>query len=111
MSGPTWLPPRTLGSPERPAAQMSHAGSAYYRPPKKGPSDQRPKYSVYDQNGATGGHSVPMRYMATGPSGENIFKVSHKLLSMACFVQLCHVCIQSEEMKAQHIHCKSYYLE
>ncbi|KAI4900435.1 hypothetical protein NFI96_033087, partial [Prochilodus magdalenae] len=69
MSGPTWLPPRTLGSPERPAAQMSHAGPAYYRPPKKGPSDQRPRYGVYDQNGAAIGHGVPTRYMATGPSG------------------------------------------
>ncbi|XP_026887140.2 thyroid receptor-interacting protein 6 isoform X1 [Electrophorus electricus] len=69
MSGPTWLPPRTLGSPERPAAQMSHTGAAFYRPPKKGPPDQRPKYGVYDQNGATGGNSVPARYIATAPPG------------------------------------------
>ncbi|XP_066537228.1 thyroid receptor-interacting protein 6 isoform X2 [Hoplias malabaricus] len=71
MSGPTWLPPRTLGSPERPAVQMSHAGPAYYRPPKKSPSDQRPKYGVYDQNGVAAGHNAP-RYLATGPSGVNM---------------------------------------
>lgn len=72
MSGPTWLPLRTLSSPERPAAQMSHSGPAFYRPPKKGPPDQRAKYGVYDQNGAAGGNGVPSRYIATGPSGEKV---------------------------------------
>lgn len=70
MSSPTWLPPRTLSNPERPAAQMSHSGPTFYRPPKKGPPDQRAKYSVYDQNGAAGGNGVPSRYITTGPSGE-----------------------------------------
>ncbi|XP_070785944.1 thyroid receptor-interacting protein 6 [Enoplosus armatus] len=73
MSGPTWLPPRTLDSPERVAPQMSHsAGSAIYRAPnKKGMSDFRPKYGPYDQNGGGGGGGGGManRYMATGPTG------------------------------------------
>lgn len=69
MSGPSWLPPRTLGSLERSIAPMSHTGPAIYRPPKKGLPDQRPKYSMYDQNGGTGGNSMPVRYMAIGPSG------------------------------------------
>ncbi|KAF4089110.1 hypothetical protein AMELA_G00062570 [Ameiurus melas] len=69
VSSPTWQPPRTLSSPERPAAQMSHSGPAFYRPPKKGPPDQRAKYGVYDQNGAAGGNGVPSRYIATGQSG------------------------------------------
>ncbi|XP_068611707.1 thyroid receptor-interacting protein 6 [Brachionichthys hirsutus] len=66
MSGPTWLPPRTLGSPDR--AQMAHpAGSAIYRAPnKQGGSDFRPKYGPYDQNGGGGG--VANRYMAAGPT-------------------------------------------
>lgn len=69
MSGPTWLPPRTQDSPERPIPQMSHtAGSAVYRAPnKKGTSDFRPKYGLYDQNGGGGG--IANRYMATGPTG------------------------------------------
>ncbi|XP_061524647.1 thyroid receptor-interacting protein 6 isoform X4 [Phycodurus eques] len=69
MSGPTWLPPRTLDSPERAVPQMSHpAGSAIYRAPsKKGAPDFRPKYSPYDQNG--GGAGMATRYMATGPTG------------------------------------------
>ncbi|XP_059210800.1 thyroid receptor-interacting protein 6 isoform X2 [Centropristis striata] len=69
MSGPTWLPPRTLDSPERAVPQMSHsAGSAIYRAPnKKGTSDFRPKYGAYDQNGGGGG--MANRYMATGPTG------------------------------------------
>uniref|UniRef100_A0A8C1WJS7 Thyroid hormone receptor interactor 6 n=1 Tax=Cyprinus carpio TaxID=7962 RepID=A0A8C1WJS7_CYPCA len=72
MSGPNWLPPRTLGSPDRATTPMSHSGNsgpALYRPPKKGLPDQRPKYSMYDQNGGTGGNGMPVRYMATGPSG------------------------------------------
>ncbi|XP_028992438.1 thyroid receptor-interacting protein 6 isoform X3 [Betta splendens] len=66
MSGPTWLPPRTLDSPERAVPQMSHsAGSAIYRAPnKKGASEFRPKYSPFDQNGGAGG--MTNRYMATG---------------------------------------------
>ncbi|KAG7495519.1 hypothetical protein JOB18_000876 [Solea senegalensis] len=70
MSGPTWLPPRTLDSPERAVPQMSHStGSAIYRAPnKKGVSDFRPKYGAYDQNGGGGGE-VANRYMATGPTG------------------------------------------
>lgn len=70
MSSPTWPTPRTLSSPETPAAQMSHSGPAFYRPPKKGPPDHRAKYGVYDQNGAAGGNGVPSRYIPTGPSGE-----------------------------------------
>lgn len=76
MSGPTWLPPRTLESPERAVPQMSHsAGSAIYRAPnKKGTSDFRPKYGPYDQNGGGGGGGggggmIANRYMATGPTG------------------------------------------
>ncbi|XP_051510135.1 thyroid receptor-interacting protein 6-like [Myxocyprinus asiaticus] len=72
MSGPTWLPPRTLGSPDRATAAMSHTGPALYRPPKKVLPDQRSKYSMYDQNGGPGGNSMPVRYMATGPSGGNM---------------------------------------
>ncbi|XP_023276601.1 thyroid receptor-interacting protein 6-like isoform X3 [Seriola lalandi dorsalis] len=70
MSGPTWLPPRTLDSPERAVPQMSHsAGSAIYRAPnKKGVSDFRPKYGSYDQNGGGGGGEMANRYMATGPT-------------------------------------------
>ncbi|XP_033839245.1 thyroid receptor-interacting protein 6 isoform X2 [Periophthalmus magnuspinnatus] len=70
MSGPTWLPPRTVDNPDRAAPQMSHsAASAMYRsaPSKKGATDYRPKYNPYDQNG--GGSGVPTRYMATGPAG------------------------------------------
>ena len=77
MSGPTWLPPRTLDSSERPVPQMSHsAGSAIYRAPnKKGTSDFRPKYGHYDQNGGGGsggggGGVAANRYMATGPTGK-----------------------------------------
>lgn len=68
MSGPTWLPPRTLDSPERAVPQMSHsAGSAIYRAPnKKGMSDFRPKYGPYDQNG--GGGVMANRYTAGGPT-------------------------------------------
>ncbi|KAF7706502.1 hypothetical protein HF521_019756 [Silurus meridionalis] len=69
MSSSSWVPSRTLSSPEISAAQMSHSGPAFYRPPKKGPPDQRAKYGGYDQNGPAGGNSVPSRYMATGPSG------------------------------------------
>lgn len=47
---------------------MSHTGPAIYRPLKKG--DQRPKYSMYDQTGGSGGNSMPVRYMAGGPSGK-----------------------------------------
>ncbi|XP_072232433.1 thyroid receptor-interacting protein 6 isoform X1 [Leuresthes tenuis] len=68
MSGPTWLPPRTVDSPERAVPQMSHsAGAPIYRAPnKKGASDFRPKYGHYDQNGGAG---MANRYMATGPTG------------------------------------------
>ncbi|XP_029975554.1 thyroid receptor-interacting protein 6 isoform X2 [Salarias fasciatus] len=74
MSGPTWLPPRTLDSPERAVPQMSHsAGAPIYRAPnKKGMSDFRPKYGPYDQNGGGGGGggmAAANRYMATGPTG------------------------------------------
>ncbi|XP_077399672.1 thyroid receptor-interacting protein 6 isoform X2 [Vanacampus margaritifer] len=74
MSGPTWLPPRTLDSPERAVPQMSHsASSAVYRAPnKKGAPDFRPKYNPYDQNGGGGGGGgggIATRYMATGPTG------------------------------------------
>lgn len=72
MSGPTWLPPRTVDSPERAVPQMSHsAGSAIYRAPnKKGMSDFRTKYGPYDQNGGGGG-GMGNRYMSTGPTGKN----------------------------------------
>ncbi|XP_018589168.2 thyroid receptor-interacting protein 6 isoform X2 [Scleropages formosus] len=63
MSGPTWLPPRTLGSPERVTAQMCPSGPAFYRPPAKG----NHKYGGFDQNGATGG-TAP-RYTAAGATG------------------------------------------
>lgn len=86
MSSPTWLPPRTLSSPERLTAQMAHSGPSFYRPPKKGPSDQRAKYGVYDQNGAAGGNGVPSRYIATGPSGEKYF---YKVLAV-CTHQVVH---------------------
>ncbi|XP_014828774.1 PREDICTED: thyroid receptor-interacting protein 6 isoform X2 [Poecilia mexicana] len=68
MSGPTWLPPRTLDSPERSVPQMSHsAGPPIYQTVnKKGVADFRPKYTPYDQNGGAG---MPSRYMATGPTG------------------------------------------
>lgn len=69
MSGPTWLPPRTLGSPERAAPSMSHGGQSFYRAQKKVLADPRPKYGAYEQNGGTGGG--PTRYIATGPTGEN----------------------------------------
>ncbi|XP_051561209.1 thyroid receptor-interacting protein 6-like isoform X2 [Myxocyprinus asiaticus] len=51
---------------------MSYTGAAFYRPPKKVLPDQRPKYSMYDQNGGQGGNGMPVRYMATGPSGGNM---------------------------------------
>ncbi|XP_049609315.1 thyroid receptor-interacting protein 6 [Syngnathus scovelli] len=68
MSGPTWLPPRTLDSPERAVPQMAHsAGSPVYRAPnKKAAPDFRPKYNPYDHNGGGG---TATRYMATGPTG------------------------------------------
>ncbi|XP_017294463.1 thyroid receptor-interacting protein 6 isoform X3 [Kryptolebias marmoratus] len=68
MSGPTWLPPRTLDSPEQAVPQMSHsAGAAIYQAPnKKGAPDFRPKYGPYDQNGGGG---MSNRYMAAGPTG------------------------------------------
>jgi len=76
MSGPTWLPPRTVDSPERAVPQMSHsAGAPIYRAPnKKGTSDFRPKYGPYDQNGGAG---MANRYMATGPTGKKA--ASYKL--------------------------------
>ncbi|XP_035524207.1 lipoma-preferred partner homolog [Morone saxatilis] len=79
MSGPTWLPPRTLDSPERAVPQMSHsAGSAIYRAPnKKGMPDFRPKYGPYDQNGGGGGGGMANRYMATGPTGGPIHHSSN----------------------------------
>ncbi|MED6286086.1 hypothetical protein CHARACLAT_002281 [Characodon lateralis] len=68
MSGPTWLPPRTLDSPERSVPQMSHsAGPPIYQTVnKKGVSDFRPKYAPYDQNGGGG---MTNRYMGTGSTG------------------------------------------
>ncbi|XP_076145112.1 thyroid receptor-interacting protein 6 [Alosa pseudoharengus] len=70
MSGPTWLPPRTLGSPERATPPMSHAGQSFYRAQMKVLADQRPKYGAYEQNGVTGGGGGgPTRYIATGPTG------------------------------------------
>ncbi|XP_023829273.1 thyroid receptor-interacting protein 6-like isoform X4 [Salvelinus sp. IW2-2015] len=68
MSGPTWPPPKTLGSPERPVPQMSDSGPAVYRqPPKKVSLDTRPKYVVHDQNRrGGGGGGMATRYMATG---------------------------------------------
>ncbi|XP_056156317.1 thyroid receptor-interacting protein 6 isoform X1 [Lampris incognitus] len=70
MSGPTWLPPRTVESPERASPQMSHTGGAaiYRAPNKKGTPDPRPKYGLYDQNGGGGG-GMATRYTATGPPG------------------------------------------
>lgn len=72
MSGPTWLPPRTLDSPERARPQMSHsAGSAAFRASNKmigAMSDFRPKYGSYDPNGGGGGGGG--RYMAAGSTGE-----------------------------------------
>uniref|UniRef100_A0A4W5MWE8 Uncharacterized protein n=1 Tax=Hucho hucho TaxID=62062 RepID=A0A4W5MWE8_9TELE len=66
MSDPTWLPPKTLGSPERPVPQMSDSGPAVYRqPPKMVSFDTRPKYVVYDQNRGGG---MATRYMATRPT-------------------------------------------
>nr|XP_046184371.1 lipoma-preferred partner homolog [Oncorhynchus gorbuscha] len=66
MSGPTWPPPKTLGSPERPVPQMSDSGPAVYRqPPKKVSSDTRPKYVVHDQNRGGG---MATRYLASGPT-------------------------------------------
>ncbi|XP_056299445.1 thyroid receptor-interacting protein 6 [Pseudoliparis swirei] len=86
MSGPTWLPPRSLDSPEQAAAppQMSNnAGSAIYRAPnKKGTADSRPKYGPSDQNGGVGagggggGGGMANRYMATGPTGGPIHQPS-----------------------------------
>lgn len=70
MSGPTWLPQKTLGIPERAVATMSNSVPAFYRPVKKNPSDQKPRFGVYDQNRSAGGSNVPTRYMATGPSGK-----------------------------------------
>ncbi|XP_052315508.1 thyroid receptor-interacting protein 6-like isoform X14 [Oncorhynchus keta] len=64
MSGPTWPPPKTLGSPERPVPQMSDSGPAVYRqPPKKVSSDARPKYVIHDKN--RGGGGMATRYLAT----------------------------------------------
>uniref|UniRef100_A0A1A8HA85 Thyroid hormone receptor interactor 6 n=1 Tax=Nothobranchius korthausae TaxID=1143690 RepID=A0A1A8HA85_9TELE len=68
MSGPTWLPPRTLDSPERAVPPMSHpaAGAAMYQAPnKKGTPDFRPKYP-YDQNGGGG---MSSRYVSAGSTG------------------------------------------
>ncbi|KAG7251888.1 hypothetical protein CRUP_024298, partial [Coryphaenoides rupestris] len=63
MSGPTWLPPRTLdaAATEQTGPPMSHVtvgGDIYRLPNKKGPSSghpARPKYSLYEQNGDGGG--------------------------------------------------------
>ncbi|XP_052315517.1 thyroid receptor-interacting protein 6-like isoform X22 [Oncorhynchus keta] len=64
MSGPTWPPLKTLGSPERPVPQMSDSGPAVYRqPPKKVSLDTRSKYVVHDQN--RGGGGMATRYLAT----------------------------------------------
>ncbi|XP_061815289.1 thyroid receptor-interacting protein 6 isoform X2 [Nerophis lumbriciformis] len=81
MSGPTWLPPRTLDSPDQAVSPMSHsAGSAIYRAPiKKGAPDFRPKYSAIDQNG---GGVMATRYMATGPTGKTL---EYELLDCYCY--------------------------
>ncbi|KAJ8254772.1 hypothetical protein GJAV_G00197190 [Gymnothorax javanicus] len=71
MSGPTWLPPKTLGSPERPEPQISPSGPAFYRPPMKAAVETRPKYGSYPQNGA-GANVMAPRYMATGPTGGGV---------------------------------------
>ncbi|XP_069042748.1 thyroid receptor-interacting protein 6 isoform X1 [Lepisosteus oculatus] len=68
MSGPTWLPPRTLASPERPIASVSSASPAFYRPPKKVAAETNSKYGHFDQNSG-GGVGMATRYMATGPTG------------------------------------------
>lgn len=93
MSGPTWLPPRTVDSPERAIPQMSHsAASAIYRAPnKKGAPDFRPKYSPYDQNGGGG---VATRYMATGPTGKTklhqFILYIQSYLGFFCEMWYCH---------------------
>uniref|UniRef100_W5N6W6 LIM zinc-binding domain-containing protein n=1 Tax=Lepisosteus oculatus TaxID=7918 RepID=W5N6W6_LEPOC len=69
MSGPTWLPPRTLASPERPIASVSSASPAFYRPPKKVAAETNSKYGHFDQNSG-GGVGMATRYMATGPTGK-----------------------------------------
>eukprot|EP00066_Takifugu_rubripes_P015718 XP_011604984.1 PREDICTED: thyroid receptor-interacting protein 6 isoform X1 [Takifugu rubripes] len=85
MSGPTWLPPRTLDSPERAGPQMSQpAGSAVYRAPNKmmgGMSDFRPKYGPYDPNGGGGGGG---RYMASAPTGGPVHHLSDHYYSPPC---------------------------
>ncbi|XP_064796580.1 thyroid receptor-interacting protein 6-like isoform X1 [Oncorhynchus masou masou] len=64
MSGPTWPPPKTLGSPVRPVPRLSQSGPAVYRQlPMKVSSDTRPKYVVHDQN--RGGGGMAARYLAT----------------------------------------------
>ncbi|KAL2079775.1 hypothetical protein ACEWY4_025519 [Coilia grayii] len=65
MSGPTWLPPKTLGSPERAAPPMSQGGQSFYRAQKNVLADPRSKYGAYEHNGGTG---APSRYFATGPT-------------------------------------------
>lgn len=79
MSGPTWLPPRTLDSPERAGPQVAHsAGSAAYRASSKmmaGMSDFRPKYGSYDPNGGGGGGGGG-RFMAAGSTGEKQLQTS-----------------------------------
>ncbi len=88
MSGPNWLPPRNLGSPDRATTPMSHSGPALYRPPKKGLPDQRPKYNMYDQNGGTGGNVMPIRYMATGPSGKSPVTIAFKRFNACLYIML-----------------------
>lgn len=60
---------------------MSHQGGpAIYRAPnKKGTSDPRQKYGLYDQNGGggAGGGGMTSRYMAAGPTGKTILLVAH----------------------------------
>ncbi|MGH0179373.1 UNVERIFIED_CONTAM: hypothetical protein FKN15_001386 [Acipenser sinensis] len=68
MSGPTWLPPRTLGSPERSGVSVSASGPPAYKPPKKVAVATTTKYGAYDQNGGPG-VGVATRYQATGPTG------------------------------------------
>ncbi|KAK1153608.1 thyroid receptor-interacting protein 6-like [Acipenser oxyrinchus oxyrinchus] len=68
MSVPTWLPPRTLGSPERSGVSISASGPPAYKPPKKVAVATTPKYGAYDQNGGPG-VGVATRYQATGPTG------------------------------------------
>ncbi|XP_028654244.2 thyroid receptor-interacting protein 6 [Erpetoichthys calabaricus] len=66
MSGPTWLPPKTLGSPERQNTTVSSSSSSAYKSSKKMPQSAKQKYSAYEQNGEIGG--MVSRYQTQGPA-------------------------------------------